>query len=172
MWVWFLLSIIHWNELTWMMYTGPRPTSGNNNANSHTFQTIFYMVPHCLPTSSYPSHVYIYIYIFFYFFYLYKIHHIVHSWHTQITQNTLFTQAQHMKHTRHKGDFLVKIYRIYTHNKRNSPQTHDKIILITDWRHKLSDKTDHFTRNSNFLLYNSDLYSSITMRVLSFTWKL
>ena len=74
-----------------------------------------------------------------------------------------------MKHTRHMRDFLVKIYRIYTHNKRNSPQTHDKIILITDLRHKLSDKTDHFTRNSNFLLYNSDLYSSITMRVLSFT---
>ena len=41
----------------------------------------------------------------------------------------------------------------------NSPQTRDKIILNTDLRHKLSDNTDHFTRNSNFLLYNSDLYS-------------
>ena len=71
-----------------------------------------------------------------------------------------------MKHIR---DLLVKIYGIHTHNKINSPQTHDKIILITDLRHKLSDKTDHFTRNSNFLLCNSDLYSSITMRVLSFT---
>ena len=74
-----------------------------------------------------------------------------------------------MKHIRHIRDFAVKIYGIHTHNKRNSPQTHDKIIPITDLRHKLSDKTDHFTRNSNFLLYNSDLYSSITMRVLSFT---
>ena len=61
-------------------------------------------------------------------------------------------------------------YGIHTHN-RNFPQTHDKIILNTDLRHKLSDKTDHFTRNSNFLLYNSDLYSSITIRVLSFTWQ-
>ena len=54
-----------------------------------------------------------------------------------------------MKHTRHMREFLVKIYGMHTHNKRNSPQTHDKIILITDLRHKLSDKTDHFTRNSN-----------------------
>ena len=73
-----------------------------------------------------------------------------------------------MKHIRHIRVFAVKIYGIHTHNKRNSPQTHDKIIPITDLRHKLSDKTDHFTRKSNFLLYNSDLYSSITMRVLSF----
>ena len=77
-----------------------------------------------------------------------------------------------MKHIRHIRNVLVKIYGIHTHNKGNSPQTHDKIIIISDLRHKLSDKTDHFTRNSNFLLYNSDLYSSITMRVLSFTLKL
>ena len=41
------------------------------------------------------------------------------------------------------------------------PETHDKIILNTDLRHKLSDKTNHFTRNSNLLLYNSDLYIDI-----------
>ena len=55
-----------------------------------------------------------------------------------------------MKHIRQIRDFEVKIYGIHTHNKRNSPQTHDKIIPITNLRHKLSDKTDHFTRNSNF----------------------
>ena len=86
---------------------------------------------------------------------------------TQFHKNTLFTQTQHMEHVRHIRDFLVKRYGIHTHNKRNSPQTHDKIILITDLHDKLPDKTDHFTRNSNFRLYNSDLYSSITMRVLS-----
>ena len=60
----------------------------------------------------------------------------------------------------------MKIYGIHAHNNRNFPQTNDKITLNTDLRHKLSDKTDHFTKNSNFLLYNSDLYSSITIRVL------
>ena len=108
-----------------------------------------------------------------FFFFIYTKYITLFTLDTHKLHKTHYShRAQHMKHTRHMRDFLVKIYRIYTHNKRNSRQTHDKIILITDLRHNLSDKTDHFTRNSNFLLYNSDLYSSITMRVLSFTWKL
>ena len=39
-----------------------------------------------------------------------------------------------MKHIRHIRVFAVKIYGIHTHNKRNSLQTHDKIIPITDLR--------------------------------------
>ena len=45
-----------------------------------------------------------------------------------------------MTHIRHIRHFGVKIYGIHTHNKRNSPQTHDKILPITDLRHKLSEK--------------------------------
>ena len=87
----------------------------------------------------------------------------------KITENTLSTLGPtHETHKTHKRFFSENMEYIHTTNS-NSPQTHDKIILNVDLRHKLSDNTDHFTRHSNFLLYNSDLYSSINMRVLSFT---
>ena len=110
--------------------------------------------------------------IFFYLF-IYTKYITSFTLDTQKLHKTHYPHyAQHTKHRKHITDFVVKIYEIDTHNNINSPQTHNKIILNTDLHHKLSDITDHFTRNFNFLLYNSDLYSSITMRVLSFTWKL
>ena len=109
------------------------------------------------------------IFFFFYFFlFTQNTSHCSLLTHTSYTKHIIHTGPTHETHKTHERFFSENIQNIYTQQEK-FPQTHDKIILITDLRHKLSDKTDHFTRNSNFLLYNSDLYSSITMRVLSFT---
>ena len=85
--------------------------------------------------------------MFILFFFIQNTSHRSFLTHNNYTKHIIHTGPKHETHKTHKN-FLVKIYGIHTHNKRNSLQTHDKIILITDLRHKLSDKIDHFTRNS------------------------
>ena len=80
---------------------------------------------------------------FFFFYYFFFIYTKYIKSFTLDTHKIHKTHFSHIRHIRHIRDFAVKIYGIHTHNKRNSPQTHDKIIPITDLRHKLSDKTDH-----------------------------
>ena len=105
---------------------------------------------------------------FFFVFFIQNTSHCSLLTHTNYTKHIFHTGPTHETHKTHERFFSENIRNIYT-QQENFPQTHAKIILITDLRHKLSDKTDHFTRNSNFLLYNSALYSSITTLVLNFT---